>query len=259
MRNFKLILHQARYDQKIFWRDPAAVFFTVAFPVILLVIFVTIFGNETTQTPSGTISTATYYIAGIVALGVISATFVNLAISITGARESGLLKRLRSTPLPNWGFIAGQVVMALVVTALIVIVLVAIGWLVYGVNIPSATALGVLLSLLIGAITFATLGIALTALIPSENAAPAITNAIILPLYFISGVFIPIDQLPKWLSEIADIFPVSHFAELLRVGFDPTTSGSGLQATHVIALVIWMFIGIMLSAISFKWTPRAER
>ncbi len=142
---------------------------------------------------------------------------------------------------------------------MLVILLLAIGWLVFGVNIPSSTLPGIILSLILGAGTFAALGIALTSLIPTENAAPAITNALILPLYFISGVFIPSDQIPTWLRSVADIFPVSHFAELLRIGFDPTTSGLGLNLNHISVLVIWGVIGLLLAMVSFRWVPRSER
>ena len=104
-----LLLHQYRYDQKQFWREPAGVFFTVVLPLLFLFLFVSIFGNETTEVDGRPIKASTYYVPGILTLAVVSATIVNLAITFTILREKGLLKRVRSTPLPPWVYLAGRV------------------------------------------------------------------------------------------------------------------------------------------------------
>jgi ABC-2 type transport system permease protein len=145
-----LVLHQFRYDQKTFWRDPASVFFTVLLPIIFLFIFATIFGNERIEELGG-IKTTTYYVPAILTLAVISATFVSPAISITEDRESGVLKRLRGTPLPSWVFIAGRVGNALVISLLMAVIVTAIGKLVYDVSVPGATMPAVLVTLAVGA------------------------------------------------------------------------------------------------------------
>ncbi len=151
MTDAVLALTQLRYDQKSFWRNPMYVFFTVVQPLIFLVIFVTIFGNTRTEVDGHLIQRSTYYVPGILALGVVSATFFNLTISLTRLRERGILKRVRSTPLPPWMFLAGRVGSAIVVTMLLVILLVGIGATVYGVAVPTSTLPGVLLALVVGA------------------------------------------------------------------------------------------------------------
>ncbi|MDQ3575673.1 MAG: ABC transporter permease, partial [Actinomycetota bacterium] len=132
MRSARLIWHQYRYDQRTFWRDPAAVFFTVALPLIFLFIFVSIFGNEPIEAGGKEIKGSTYYVPGILALAIVSATTVNLAITLTTLRERGTLKRVRSTPLPPWVFMAGRLLTALVVSVLMVVIVTLLGRLVYG-------------------------------------------------------------------------------------------------------------------------------
>lgn len=254
----RLVLHQYRYDRRVFWRDPAAVFFTVALPLIFLFLFVSIFGNQTTTVQGRQLRVATYYVPGIITLSVISATFFNLAISVTISREQGLLKRLRSTPLPPSAFFGGRILNSTVVALLMVVVVVGIGRVLYGVAVPTATLPGALLALVVGAGAFCALGLALTVVIPSEGAAPAITNAIILPLYFISGVFLPDEVLPAAVRQVADIFPVKHLFQSLLTAFDPNVAGPGVAAGNIAVVAAWGVAGLLVAARTFRWTPRGD-
>jgi ABC-2 type transport system permease protein len=253
-----LLWHQYRYDQKQFWREPATVFFTVVLLLIFLFIFVSIFGNQTNEVDGHPIKGSTYYVPGILALAIVSATIVNLAISFTILREKGLLKRVRSTPLPPWVFLAGRILTAIVVTVLLVVAVTVIGNLVYGVTLPSKTLPGLALTVLIGTAACCALGFALTAAIPSEAAAPAITNAIILPLYFFSGIFIPLDQLPSGMRLIGDLFPVKHLFEALLTAFDPATAGAGIAAGNLAVMAVWGAVGLVVAVRTFRWTPGRE-
>ncbi len=255
MSDLRLVLHQFRYEQKTFRRDSAAVFFTVLLPVVFLVIFATVFGNETLE--SRDIKLSTYYVPGIVALQIVSATFVALAINLTTLRERGTLKRLRGTPVPAWVFVAGQIGNALVVAFLATVVLVALGRILYGVAIPGSTLPGVVVTLVLGAAAFSALGIALTAVIPTANSAPAITNALVLPLYFISGIFFPVEDAPGWLTTVASLFPVAHLAEALLTAFDPATDGLGFAPQHLGVLALWGAAGTIVAVRAFRWTARA--
>jgi ABC-2 type transport system permease protein len=185
-----LAVHQFRFDQKIFWRNPASVFFTVAFPVMFLVIFDLVFGGDERIEGLG-VDVSTYYVPAILTLAVISATFQNLAMSVTIDREFGILKRGRGTPLPDWVFFAGRIGNSLVVSLLMLVLLAAIGRVAYGVAIPWDRVPAVLVTVAVGATSFCCLGLALTGFIPSQSAAAPITNIAIFPLYFLSGVFIP--------------------------------------------------------------------
>jgi ABC-2 type transport system permease protein len=256
MSGLALVAHQFRYDQKAFWRNPASVFFTVAFPVILLLIFATVFGDETVDVAGG-IETTTYYVPAIVTLSVISATMQSLAMSLVIAREDGRLKRGRGTPMPAWVFIAGRVGNSVVVALLMFALIAALGRIAYGVEIPWERLPAILTTLVVGAAAFCCLGIALTAAIPSQDAAAPIVNALLLPLYFLSGVFIPDDQLPSGVIHFADAFPVRHFFEALFGAYVPSGGGSGFAWANLAAVAAWGFAGLLLASRYFRWTPRS--
>jgi ABC-2 type transport system permease protein len=249
-----LLLHQLRYDQKVFWRNPAAVFFTVMFPVVLLLIFATIFGGQTIG-KNGGIKVTTYYVPAIITLAIVSATMQTLAMSLVIAREDGRLKRGRGTPMPAWVFIAGRIGNSVVVAVLMLVLVSVLGWVFYGVPIPWERSPDLLLVLVVGAASFSCLGIALTALIPSQDAAAPIVNALLLPLYFLSGVFVPDDELPSGVIDFANHFPIRPFFQAI---FDAYLPGNGpaLAWDHLLVVAIWGIGGLALAIRFFRWTPR---
>jgi ABC-2 type transport system permease protein len=249
-----LIRHQFRFDQKVFWRNPASVFFTVMLPLIFLFIFATIFGNEEIEERG--VKTTTYYVPAIVSLAVISATTQSLAINLTQDRERGLLKRVRGTPLPTPAFVAGRVGNSLVVSLLMVVLVAVIGKLVYDVSLPDQTIPAILVTLAVGAFSFCCLGFALTAAIPSEDAAPAVSNAVVLPLYFISGVFIPDSEIPSGVLDVADLFPIRHFFEAFFAAWDPNTVGAGFEWGDLAVVAAWGMAGLLIALRFFRWEPR---
>lgn len=254
MSGARLVLHQFRYDQKVFWRNPASVFFTVMLPLIFLFIFATIFGND--EVADRGVNTTTYYVPAIISLAVISATMQSLAINLTQDRERGLLKRVRGTPLPTQVFVSGRVGNSLVVSVLMVVLVAVIGRLVYGVSIPTETLPAILVTLAVGAASFCCLGFALTAAIPSEAAAPAISNAVVLPLYFVSGIFIPDGEIPAGVLSFADLFPIRHFFEAFFVAWDPNTTGAGFSPGDLAIVAAWGVAGLVVALLAFRWEPR---
>ena len=252
-----LALHQFRYDQKTFWRNPASVFFTALLPVIFLLIFATIFGNDVIDSLGG-VKTTTYYVPAIITLAVVSATTQSLAISLAIDRENGLLKRTRGTPLPSSVFIAGRVGNATVVSVLSLILLAAIGRIVYGVEIPWERLPAVLVTLAVGAAAFCCLGFALTAAIPNQDAAAPISNAALLPLYFLSGVFIPENEIPDDVLKVADFFPIRHFFEAFFSAWNPATSGPGFEWGHLGIVAAWGALGLLIAVLTFRWEPRSR-
>jgi ABC-2 type transport system permease protein len=250
-----LVLHQARFDLLAFLRNQQARFFTLALPVIFLVIFVSVFGNDTVG--PNHVKASTYYVPGLAALAVIAGSFVNLVISITAQRESGVLKRRRSTPVPAWVLIAGRALTAIVVSLGVTTVLLLIGRFGYGVRLPTSTLPGVVLTAVVGAVTFCCLGYALSTTIHSADAAQPMVQAIMLPLYFISGVFIPNLNLPTWLRDVARVFPVEHLAGGLHHAFDPATHGAGIVWSDIGVLAIWAAAGLTVALTRFSWVPSA--
>jgi ABC-2 type transport system permease protein len=251
-----LALHQYRYDQRQFWREPASVFFTVTLPLIFLVLFVAIFGNDTTRIGDHEIKSSTYYVPAILALALINATFVNLTVWVTIARERGQLKRARATPVPAWVIIAGRTLTAAAVAGVMVVVVCAFGAVLYGVALPDSTLPGVILAILVGTFALAALGFAAAALVPSENSAPPVANVVALPLEFISGIFVPSDVIPDWMDAIAGVFPVKPLFDAVLTAFDPTTTGSGIAWGDLAVLAAWGVAGTAVAVRFFRWSPR---
>ncbi|MCB0858386.1 MAG: ABC transporter permease [Solirubrobacterales bacterium] len=256
MKSVSLALHEFRFAQKVFWRNPASVFFTALLPVLFLLIFATIFGNDTIDELGG-VKVTTYYIPAIVTLAVISATMVNLAMNVTIAREEGLLKRGRGTPLPPWVFIAGRVGNAIVISAIMLVVVTLIGKLLYDAPIPWERLPAVAVTLVVGAAAFCCLGLAITVIIPSREAASAITNAITLPLYFLSGIFIPENEIPEGVLSFANHFPVRDFFQAFFTAYSPNTTGAGFEWGELGVVAIWGLAGFLIALRYFRWTPRS--
>ena len=151
------------------------------------------------------------------AFGVISACYTNIAISVSFQRDQGILKRTRGTPLPGWAYMSARVVHAMVIAFVLVAITVAFGVIFYSASVPTGVPLlQFVLTLLVGGLSFAALALALTAAIPNADASPPIVNASILPLLFLSGIFIPIgDDAPAWITAVSNIFPVRHFFEAM--------------------------------------------
>ncbi|MEM7337610.1 MAG: ABC transporter permease [Actinomycetota bacterium] len=245
--------HQVNFDLTIFRRNSAATFFTVIFPLIFLFIFTSIFGNQEVGPPGEEVRAATFYVPGILALAVISATLVNLAITMVSRRERGLLKRVRGTPLRPWIFVMSQAVAGVAISFFMTVVVVGIGWLVFDVDVNASGVPSLIISVFVAAASFSALGLALTSIIPSENAAPAITNAIVLPLYFISDVFI-VGEKPEWMATVADIFPIQHTASALQESFDPFADTTPWPWDHWLIVAAWGLFGLVVTLATFRWT-----
>ena len=251
-----LVRHQLRYDWKTFWRSPSTIFFAFVLPIMFLVIFVTVFGNQRMELANGQlVRGSTYYVPGIVTLGVVQTTFTNLAVSLTASRERGLLKRLRTTPPPTWTFMAGRIITSAAAAILLVVVLVAMGRVVYGVALPTTTIAAGLLALLVGTFTFSALAFAVSTAIPSQDASVPVTNAITLPLYFISGIFIPQELIPDRVREVAQVFPVKRLYDALLTVFDPATSGAGIELADLGIVAAWGVAAAIVGTTAFRWTP----
>jgi ABC-2 type transport system permease protein len=255
MTGFALALHQFRYDQKIFWRNPASVFFTVMFPVMFLVLLGVIVNGQTIHTQGG-IDATTYFVPAVITLALVSATMVNLAMNLTILREGGVLKRLRGTPLPGWVFIAGRIGNAFVTALLMFVLVTVLGRILFDVPVPWSRLGPLLVVLAVGSASFCALGVALTTIIPSREAAPAITNLVVFPLYFLSGVFIPESEIPNGVLHVADVFPIRHLFDALLAGFDPATGSAGYELGQLAVVAAWGVLGFVVALRRFRWEPR---
>jgi len=257
MSDARLVAHQLRYDLLAVWRDPQSRFFTIVLPLIFLVLLTSVFGHGTLHVHGHAIKESTYYVPAIATLGIIATSFVNLVITVTAQRESGVLKRRRSSPVPAWVLIASRALTSVVLASAIVAVIVTIGRIVYGVQLPGSTLPAFALALIVGAAVFCCLSVAAASFIRNEDSAQPIVQAIILPLYFISGVLVPRDRLSSTLREIASVFPVSHLDNALFKAFDPATTGPGIAGSDLLILAIWGVGGLLIALRRFKWSPQS--
>ena len=249
-----LALRQIGYTNKAFWRNPASAFFTFAFPLMFLVIFTALLGGGHISIGGRQITQSTYYVAAMAAFAVITACYTNIAIAVTFQRDAGVLKRTQGTPLPGGAYLSARVIHAMLVAILLVVITAAFGKAFYSAAVPSgATLLRFLVMLVVGSASFCALGLAMTAVIPNADASPAVVNASILPLLFLSGVFIPLgDDAPGWIRWIGRIFPVKHFADGMQSGF----IGTPFHWSDVLFVAGWGLAGLLLAARFFSWEPR---
>ena len=255
MTALNLMSSQVRYVNKAFWRNPSRAFFTFAFPLMFLVIFTSLLGNGTVHIGPMSVKASTYYVAAMASFGVITACYSNIGMTLAFQRDTGVLKRIDGSPLSGGSFLGSRVIHALYVAVLLVAITAAFGWAFYGAGIPRGMLLvRFLVMLVVGAAAFCALGLAVTAVIPNADAAPAIVNASILPLLFLSGIFIPFgNNTPTWIVWIARIFPVRHFAAGMQAGF----IGTPFNWTDVVVVAAWGVAGLALSIRFFSWEPRS--
>jgi ABC-2 type transport system permease protein len=251
-----MVWDQVRYEWRAFWRNPPAAFFGAVFPLIFLVIFNLLFGNEELVLPGGTTHASTFYVPAIAAMSVVNSCFTGLAIGAAVSRDQGILKRVRGTPLPAWAYLAARIMVTTLVAVLMVAIVVVTGSVFYNVDPPTQTLPAFVVTLILGAACFAALGLAVTAVVTNADAAPAVVNAIVLPLLFISDVFIPQDNAPEWLTTVADVFPIRHLSVALQTAFNPFERGWGFEPLDLAVLAVWTLIGGALAWRFFSWEPK---
>jgi ABC-2 type transport system permease protein len=254
-----LVLRQIRYENRLFWRTPVAAFFTIIFPLMFLVLFATLFGGEDPIeiTGRGTFSVAQFYAPSLAVFAAASATYTNIGIGTAIARDEGILKRFRGTPLPTWIFMAGKIVSAMWVALIAVALMMSVGVVAYDVSIDLGRLPAALLTFLIGTGCFAALGLALAAVAPTGDSAPAIANATILPLAFVSDVFIAIGDPPAWLDTLGNIFPLKHFVRAFQDAFNPFVTDAAFRFDDLAVMLAWGIGGALFAIRFFSWEPKA--
>jgi ABC-2 type transport system permease protein len=241
MSDVALAWQQFRLERKMFWRNPSAAFFNFLLPLLLLVLIAAAFAGDDDELE--------VLVPGVAGMGVLATTFTALAFNLTYLRDEGILKRIRGTPMPPGAYLAGLIGSSALNAFIQVAIVVAIGNLVYGVDWPRDPAL-LLLFTVLGLVCFAALGVAFAHAIPNEEAAPAYTNAVFLPLIFISGVFYSADELPVALEVIAEALPLKHLIDGLSLAI---VGGSGDAATAAAVVGAWAILGIVLAVRLFRW------
>ncbi len=250
-----LALHQLRYEQKAFWRNPAAAVFTFAFPLLFLALFASLNAGNSIEFLHD-LPYNQYFVPAIAGFGLISACFTNVAMSLVIRRDAGTLKRLRATPLPAAALLGGLLLSALVIATLLLVLVLGAGVLFFGLRVPGHWA-AVLLASAAGVLCFSCLGVAMSTLVPNADAAPAVINGVLLPVAFISGVFFPLPP-DSALGRLSGLLPVRHLTEALFVAFDPRAPhgpGAGIAWDSLAVLLAWAAVGAVVAVRRFRWTP----
>jgi ABC-2 type transport system permease protein len=243
-----VLVRQLRYEQLIFWRSREAAIFVFLLPVLLFLLLGAVYSGDIQGDRA-----ASYLLAGMVGYGVANTAFGGLAIFLVVRRENGILKRIRSTPLPAATYLASVLVSTLVVFVLQAVALLVVGRLLYGAELPTRPG-SLVLALALGAVAFAGLGVGAAALIRSSEGAAPIVNVVVLPMAFLSGSFGPEEEYPRLLEAIGQVLPLKHFLDLVgAIYLDQEAVWSQGRAIAVVAL--WGLVGVAIAVRRFRWEP----
>jgi ABC-2 type transport system permease protein len=248
-RRPSLFLHQLRTEQKLYWRSRESAVFTFVFPLLLFVLLGSVYTGRYYGKPASQV-----LLAALLAYGCAMVAFAGLAITLVIRRESGILKRLRSTPLPPATYVAGLLVSTLIVFGLETVALFLLGRAVFGTPLPSRVG-SVALLVALGVLSFAALGVGLSGLIRSAEGSSAVVNLIVLPMAFITGAFGPTTHYPHFLRAIGDVLPLKYLVDLANAVYlhdRPVWSDQGAIGV----LAAWGVVGLVVAIFRFRWEPR---
>jgi ABC-2 type transport system permease protein len=244
----KLFLHELRAQQLLFWRNREAAFFSFLFPILLLLLIGSVYGDE----PIEGVNAPTYLLIGLLGYGVSANAFASLAITIVVRREAGLLKRVRGTPLGPGTYLAAVIGSTVAVIALEVVAQLLLGVYVLDADWPDRP-LALAFVILLGSAAFAALGLAVTTVVRTAEGSSAVVNAIYLPMAFISGVFFSTAEMPAFLEAISEVLPLTYFLDLIRGSF---VGEGSFDASALAALSLWGLVGLVVAIRRFRWEPR---
>jgi ABC-2 type transport system permease protein len=236
-------------------RNPRALVFTFAFPLILVVLFSALNGNAEVDAYGEKLRFAQFYTPAIAVFSLVTACYTTLILGLSTARDQGLLKRVRGTPLPMGIYLGSWVTGAAVTGLSAILLLFVVAVPAFGVKIDAATLPAAVVTLLLGAACLAALGVAVASLVKSADQAMPVAQLTFLPVSFISGIWFPLDGAPDWLVQIAHLFPLYHIVHAFGACFAPGTSGSAFNGSDLSALVLWTAVGLSVAMRRFRWEP----
>lgn len=253
----RLWIRQVGYEQMIFWRNRRAAFFTFAFPLLFIVLFgILQKGNRYSELPG--VNATQFIIPGLLAYAIVSSTFSQLAILLARYRDSGVLKRMRGTPLPFLTWLSALIISSLMVVVVTILITFAYAKLALGATLPTSTLPGFLATVAVGSIAFSALGLALLRVTRNPEAAPIVVNVVVLPMTFISSVWYPATGMPHWLQRVAEALPLQPLAHGLQHAFDPRVSGPGFVGKDLRTLAIWAVVGSVLMVRAIRAEVRRD-
>jgi ABC-2 type transport system permease protein len=248
-----LLAGQVRYHLRLARRSPMAAFATVVIPVMVLLAVGLLYSGGRIHSREN-IRYIQFFTPAMVAFATITACYMGVISSTVLAREQGILKRIRSTPLPSWVYLTGRVLAAGIVALLSSVLVVGVGAGVYGFHMIWSALPDALLVLAVGIFCFCSLGLAVTVIVPSAEAALPIAWGTMLPICLVSDVFQPIDGAPAWLRSVAAVFPPRRLADQLESLFNPARHVA-LTGADLAVLGTWVGGAALFALIAFRWEP----
>jgi ABC-type multidrug transport system permease subunit len=250
-----LLVRQVRHQNKLFLRNPFSAFFSLALPLMFLLVFGSLNSGQTLDARGG-IPYLQFLTPGLLAFAVVSTCYTGLVTGVAMNRDMGILKRVRGTPLPAWVYVAARILSSVWFSMVSAVVMVGVAVVLFDVEIIWRMVPAAVGTLLLGSACFCAVGMAVAALVPNGEAAPIVANFTVLPVAFISDLFFPMDAAPAWLRALGSVFPVKHFALALEHTFDPFATGSGWSWNHLAVLALWGLGGLVVAVRKFQWEPR---
>jgi ABC-2 type transport system permease protein len=239
-----LLWRQYRFERHLFWRNPSAAFFNFLLPLIFLALFGAIVSGKRHELD--------VIVPGIAGMSVMSTTFTALAYNLTFLREQGVLKRMRGTPLPSGIYLGGLALNAVTNAAIQIVIVIFAGRIFFGLGWPP-NGLELVVFVALGVLCFAALGVALSHAIPNFESAPAIVNAVFVPVILISGVFFDVKHVPSFLRDIAQALPLDHLITGLSGGLVAHHGGLSSHLSGLWVLAIWTVVGATAAIRGFSW------
>ena len=245
----RLFRHELRYQLALYQRSRELAFFTFLLPMILFLLLGFAYGDDELKGVKG----SDYLLAGTLGYGVVATAFAGLSIVLVIRREEGVLKRIRSTPLPAPTYLAAVLTTTMIAFLVQAVFIVALGMIVFGASFPD-DLFSLVVALILGAASFAALGVGLTGLIQRAEGASAVVNAIYFPMLFLSGAFFERDTFPEFLRAVAAVLPLTYFIDLV---FSVVNEGAQIwdRPGDVLALLAWGLAGTIYALRRFRWTP----
>lgn len=256
-----LALGQIRYQLLLMVRSPLGFFIALVIPVLLLVCLDLLTPDTAMSMPAG-LHYVQFLAPAVVAFSLLNTCYVNTITGVVLAREEGVLKRLRGTPLPMWSYLVGRLGSALVTSALAVAVIVTLAVTAFQVTVTART-IGYLAGVgVVGAVSFFLLGLAVVTVVPKSETALPVAYGTMLPLAFISDVFFSSAHAPRWLHDVASALPVAPVTRAMEAAFLPTTQSWPMSPTAMLTVGGWTLAAIVIIGLTFRWEPgpiRARR
>jgi ABC-2 type transport system permease protein len=243
---------------RLLLRTPRGTFFTFIFPLIFLLIFDAANGDNTLTAAGGKVDFVQFYTPGIAIFSLATSCYQGLIITIANLRDQGILKRVRGTPLPPWIYLTALLAGAILAGLISVLLMFVVAVPAFGVHIYARMVPAAIVTLVLGGAAITAVGLAVSCLVDRPESAQPIAGITFFPLLFVSGVFYPLETAPKWLQQVAHVFPLSHLAQGFERCFSPHTTGSGFSAGHLAVLALWWVGATVFAVRHFRWEKRPE-